>query len=524
MKVSVIIGLLLSWSFCYVVCEKNPLSSLIQSYRHEDMVEVREKLNNFKQSIKDKVGSVLGGSQGAKKISTSLVRIQPQLSLNSRQPYVQQKHRTQRLVASNSLKSKTLSTSMTRLVSFFKGGSVNKKRLLVLISDTGGGHRASAQALDQAIQEQYPGKVDVQIMDIWTTHAAWPYNNFVPMYRYFAKRPILWRCLYTYATFPVTRRLQEIASWMTCYQKFQRAIEAADPDFVVSVHPLTQLMPLSIIRDMNTKRIHEGRPRIPFVTIVTDLGGAHDTWFDQRVDACYVPSEAVRDVALRNGLPAEKVIMRGLPIRPSFWKVAKAKENVRKSLGLPANGKTALLMGGGDGVGGLGLIATELHKKLLNLPFATQLIVICGHNKEVSNKLQKQLSEDPAHKHQVLVKGFVNNIDEYMTASDCLITKAGPGTIAESMIRGLPMVLSSYLPGQEWGNVPYVTEQGFGVYTGNRPKKIAQTVSELFENESMLADMSIRAKTNAHPEATMNIAKDIGDCLVAPFVGSHRMH
>ncbi|RYH12825.1 hypothetical protein EON65_37230, partial [archaeon] len=49
---------------------------------------------------------------------------------------------------------------------------------------------------------------------------------------------------------------------------------------------------------------------------------------------------------------------------------------------------------------------------------------------------------------KVVVKGFVNNIDEFMAASDCLITKAGPGTIAESMIRGLPLIISSYLPGQ----------------------------------------------------------------------------
>ena len=48
----------------------------------------------------------------------------------------------------------------------------------------------------------------------------------------------------------------------------------------------------------------------------------------------------------------------------------------------------------------------------------------------------------------VLIKGFVNNIDQYMAASDCLVTKAGPGTIAESMIRGLPIVLSYFLPGQ----------------------------------------------------------------------------
>jgi hypothetical protein len=166
-------------------------------------------------------------------------------------------------------------------LSFFKGGGGAKKRILVLMSDTGGGHRASAQALDQAFQDQYPGKIDVQIMDIWTDHAQWPYNKFVPMYRYLAKRPLLWRGFYLWGMFPPTKLYTEVDSKRTSYNRFKRAIEDADPDFVVSVHPLCQLMPISIVKEMNAKRA-PGKVRIPFVTIVTDLGSAHSTWFDRR--------------------------------------------------------------------------------------------------------------------------------------------------------------------------------------------------------------------------------------------------
>ena len=49
---------------------------------------------------------------------------------------------------------------------------------------------------------------------------------------------------------------------------------------------------------------------------------------------------------------------------------------------------------------------------------------------------------------RVVTKGFQKNIDEFMAACDLLVTKAGPGTIAEAMVQGLPMVLSSFLPGQ----------------------------------------------------------------------------
>jgi UDP-N-acetylglucosamine:LPS N-acetylglucosamine transferase len=416
----------------------------------------------------------------------------------------------------------------------FGGGISNKKKLLILMSDTGGGHRASAQALDQALKEQYPNKIDVTVMDIWTDHAGWPFNKFVPMYRFLAKNPLLWQGFYNYGLFPPTKLFTELDSHRVCYQAFSRAIERANPDFVVSVHPLCQLMPLSILREMNQRRVD--KPRIPFVTVVTDLGSAHPCWFDRRADAIYVPSNAVRDIALRNRIAPNKILMKGLPIRPAFWRTPAAKAALRRTLGLVQDAKTVMLMGGGDGVGGLENIATEVADKLQTLDLKTQLLVICGHNHKLRQKLTDQLithhhnsggvrariggiggklavvssrlsalapwrlvdnvywgdykSATPAvgpgttgliaqhnpsigkasttsstsysttqsarrdnknssnNKHTVNVHGFVQNVHEYMGASDLLVTKAGPGTIAEAMTRGLPLVLSSYLPGQ----------------------------------------------------------------------------
>lgn len=56
----------------------------------------------------------------------------------------------------------------------------------------------------------------------------------------------------------------------------------------------------------------------------------------------------------------------------------------------------------------------------------------------------------------MLVNGFVDNMAEWMTACDTIVTKAGPGTIAESLICGLPLLLNGFVPCQEAGNVPFV--------------------------------------------------------------------
>ena len=60
----------------------------------------------------------------------------------------------------------------------------------------------------------------------------------------------------------------------------------------------------------------------------------------------------------------------------------------------------------------------------------------------------------------VSIQGFVDNMEEWMAACDIIITKAGPGTIVESLIMGLPVLLNGFVPCQEAGNVPFVIDNG----------------------------------------------------------------
>ena len=265
-------------------------------------------------------------------------------------------------------------------------------------------------------------------------------------YRFLAKNPILWRIMYAYGMFYPTKIFSETWSHLACFKRFKQAIAIANPDMVISVHPLCQLMPISIVQQLNKERSSDKLP-IAFVTVVTDLGGAHMTWFDKRADFCFVPSEAVRQIACRSGLKSDKIIMHGLPIRPAFWRrqATKSKNVVRGALFLEPDVKTVLLMGGGDGVGGMEKIAIQLAEKLSQSAKRSQIVVICGHNQKTSDNLKARIWPSNV---RVVVKGFQKNIDEFMAACDLLVTKAGPGTIAEAMVQGLPMVLSSFLPGQ----------------------------------------------------------------------------
>lgn len=292
--------------------------------------------------------------------------------------------------------------------------SSDKKRVLILMSDTGGGHRASAEAIDRALSEQNPGKVEISIMDLWTDHAVPPFDKFVVQYRFLAKHPLLWRVMYAYGAFYPTKLFTETWSWMACYSRFKKAIMDSSPDVVISVHPLCQMMPIQIVKDINADR-PVGKLPVSFVTVVTDLGGSHSTWFDKRADFCFVPSEAVRKVALQCGVESEKIIMHGLPVRPTFWRrqATKSKNVHRGALFLDADVKTVLLMGGGDGVGGLEDIAIRVADRLGSSVRRAQVVVICGHNQKLADRLKARVW--PANV-RVVVKGFQKNIDEFMAA------------------------------------------------------------------------------------------------------------
>jgi 1,2-diacylglycerol 3-beta-galactosyltransferase len=210
---------------------------------------------------------------------------------------------------------------------------------------------------------------------------------------------------------------------------------------VVSVHPLCQDLPLKILTSLDTGGASrkEGR-ETPFVTVVTDLGGAHPSWFNSGVDRCFVPSDVLRNAALDRNVEASKIVQYGLPIRRGFWRFgsdsdipggaivertnARAEMDrsaIRERLGL-SDLPTVLIVGGGDGMGGIVSQAMAVGERLQKLASSSsssssyQMVVVCGNNKSAQTALsppQMKWGGDI----DVRVQGFVNNMDDFMRAS-----------------------------------------------------------------------------------------------------------
>ncbi|HXF60219.1 MAG TPA: glycosyltransferase, partial [Caldilineaceae bacterium] len=173
--------------------------------------------------------------------------------------------------------------------------------------------------------------------------------------------------------------------------------------------------------------------------VVTDLTSVHPLWYHREARRCFVASEAAYQAGLEAGMSRAQLRLYGLPVRPIFAEPPRPKAELRAELGMHPALPAALLVGGGEGIGRVAEIAKETAAALAQgdrssgQSPAGQLVIICGRNRRLQSALEQVEWPIP-----VQVRGFVSNMSDWMAACDCIVTKAGPGTIAEALIRGCP--------------------------------------------------------------------------------------
>ncbi|XP_058111541.1 probable monogalactosyldiacylglycerol synthase 3, chloroplastic isoform X1 [Magnolia sinica] len=382
-------------------------------------------------------------------------------------------------------------------------GAERTKNVLILMSDTGGGHRASAEAIRDAFRLEFGDEYQVFVKDVWKEYAGWPLNDMERSYKFMVKHVQLWKFAF-HGSSPRWVHCVYLAAMAAFYaEEVEAGLMEYKPDIIISVHPLMQHIPLLVLKWQGLQK------KVVFVTVITDLNTCHRTWFHQSVNRCYCPSEEVSKRALLDGLESNQIRVFGLPVRPSFCRAVIDKDELRKELEMDHELPAVLLMGGGEGMGPVKKTARALGAALfdeaLGKPIG-QMVVICGRNQILRSTLQSDQWKVP-----VKIRGFESQMEKWMGACDCIITKAGPGTIAEALIRGLPIILNDFIPGQEVGNIPYVVDNGAGVFSKS-PKETASLVAQWFGTKrNELKRMSENALKLAQPDAVFNIVRDIDE-------------
>ena len=361
------------------------------------------------------------------------------------------------------------------------------KRFVFLFSDTGAGHRAAAEAVAEAIHRRYPNQFSVDCKDPMADRHAIA-GRLTALYGPVTRRvPFLWGAAYRVTNMRPTARVFQHVIGQGVRRRVARALEPR-PALVASFHPL--------LNHVAAETVPYGVPR---VTVITDWVDFHQAWTDLQADCIVCPSDAAYQLCLRRGVPADRLVTAGLPIHPRFQDAIRGftdKRAMRLKLRLRPHAPTVLLAGGGDGTEPLRKYAAALARSPLDI----QVLAVCGRNAALAERIRE---DNHAGVH---VFGFVDNMPELLLASDLLVTRAGPGMIAEGLACGCPLLLTGYLPGQEEGNVKEVVGRHLGRFVP-RPNDLVEAVSAWFAKPQVeRLDDANRARAAADPAAAFQIA------------------
>jgi 1,2-diacylglycerol 3-beta-galactosyltransferase len=243
-------------------------------------------------------------------------------------------------------------------------------------------------------------------------------------------------------------------------------------------HPADLLV--SVIPHFN-RQLHESWnaacPGKPFATLITDLADFPPRFWIEPIPDQYIIAGTERAAEqARTMSHDEQHIFKtsGMIVRPEFY----AHENVdalelRKQMGLREDLPTAIVLFGGYGSGVMHQIARRLDRA--NVP--VQLILICGRNEKLAETFRAESWKFPLH-----IVGFTKEVHRLMCAADFMIGKPGPGSIAEAMVRHLPVLIecNAWTLPQERYNAEWVREKEVGIVLENF-RSVADGVKKIVE-------------------------------------------
>ncbi len=223
--------------------------------------------------------------------------------------------------------------------------------------------------------------------------------------------------------------------------KFARFLIREDPDFIISTH----FLPSDIAAYLKRRQ----RINSKIVTVITDFG-VHPFWLSDGTDIYIVASNFTKQQLMREGIKENKIKVLGIPIGQEFLEGLERHTLLRK---FNLEDKfTVLVVTGSFGIGPIEKIVDLLYKDV-------RVLAVCARNKALFNRLKRKNYPN------VLVFGFIDNIEELMAISDIIIAKPGGLTISEILAMELPPIFISAIPGQEIANIEILEryEVGLGI-------------------------------------------------------------
>lgn len=309
-------------------------------------------------------------------------------------------------------------------------------RILILSANTGGGHNAAANALKEELT-RLGIQADIEDSLRFISEKTSDFISWGHSYLY-KHMPRVFGHAYKMEEQHSSQLIYEsIALGATKYHEF---ISSRDYAAVICTHVFS-----STLVTEEQRRFGKSLRHYFVSTDYTCCPGAGTI----EADAWFIPDADLTEEFVKNGVPLEKIVPSGIPIRRVFSEECR-KADVRAALGLPNEGRIVLLCCGSIGCGKMNRFVPEFEQ---TLPIDTTLVVVCGNNTKLYDTLLDTTS------HRTVVVGFTDKIEQYMKAADVCLSKPGGLSTTELLAVCLPSVLTLVVPGCESRNLEFVTSK-----------------------------------------------------------------
>jgi UDP-N-acetylglucosamine:LPS N-acetylglucosamine transferase len=330
---------------------------------------------------------------------------------------------------------------------------MNYGTIFLVYSDTGGGHRSAAEAIEVAIVElcskagEQPPKIVMQ--DI-VEESNIVNRLFAHMYNGLLKDHQDWMKYYI-ALIEWVKPNESELGYQLSKAYVEKVIKEIDPAVIVSVHPMVNHFLARTLKDL-------GRSQdVRLITVLTDPNGNLWTgWACPDADLTIAPNDLACDRLLSFGIDPGKIKVIGMPIRPEFLKPPdESRHHLLTRLGLDPAQVTVVMTAGSVGGGNM----PKIYDALQGARKPVQVIFLCGRNEQLREKMERAAQKSSF---TTTVLSYTERMADSMNACDFLVTKAGGVTTFEAIARRLPMaidMLTEPMP-QEIGTAEMLIEAG----------------------------------------------------------------
>lgn len=381
-------------------------------------------------------------------------------------------------------------------------------KILIISSDTGGGHGSAAAAIVAGVQKFFEGEsYAVRVVRaIEESHAVT--EKLVRFYNWLLRNKQHWmKYLYWF----VNRFRPETREFFhkRCVGYVVELFERWCPHVVVSVHPLTQHMFARVLKELKLA------DRIPLVSVVTDpYYGFWKGWACDDVTLYLVASEGARQQLIDYGINSKRIKVSGMPVHPKFaYPGETAARAARRALDLDPEKFTVFVNAGWEGGGNV----PQIFRALIRGKLDVQAIFLAGRNEEL--KLEAESLASTAT-FPVKVIGYSEHVEQLMGAANVMISKLGGLTTFEAFACRLPIIadaITAPMP-QEAGAASLIVKRGAGVLL-ERATDIVPVIRRMVEDTAHYSALRAATVGLAIPNATRYIVEEIV-ALIPASVGA----